>query len=283
MSNFINIENLSFRYNENDNFILKDINLSINKGEFIALMGKNGCGKSTLLKHLNGLLLPTTGKVLVDGIDTKSDAMLSIIRSKVGIVLQDPSNQIISSVVEDDVAFGPENLGVAPDEIRARVDKALKMVELYDFKEFDTNSLSGGQKQRLAIAGILAMNPSCIILDEPTSMLDPRGKKEILNILKSLNKEHKITIILVTHDINEAIFSDRIIVLDNGSIALNDMPETIFKNPKVLENYDVCLPDFMALLYRLKKQGFDVKAPVLTIEDCVFELCKILKGRSICD
>ena len=260
MSEFIKLENVTFRYNEaaTEENILKNINLSISKGEFVTIMGANGSGKSTLLKHLNALLTPSGGCVFVDGIDTKNEKKIAKIRSKVGIVLQNPDNQIVSSVVEDDVAFGPENLGIAPSEIRARVEAALTMVDLLKFRAANTNSLSGGQKQRLAIAGVLAMNPDCILLDEPTSMLDPAGQKEILKILQKLNKENKITIVLVSHSVNEAAISDRVIILEKGSVASDLPPKDLLGSPATMKKFGLEPPETTSLMLGLANKGLGV-------------------------
>lgn len=281
MSEFIKLENVTFRYNEaaTEENILKNINLSISKGEFVTIMGANGSGKSTLLKHLNALLTPSGGCVFVDGIDTKNEKKIAKIRSKVGIVLQNPDNQIVSSVVEDDVAFGPENLGIAPSEIRARVEAALTMVDLLKFRAANTNSLSGGQKQRLAIAGVLAMNPDCILLDEPTSMLDPAGQKEILKILQKLNKENKITIVLVSHSVNEAAISDRVIILEKGSVASDLPPKDLIGSPATMKKFGLEPPETTALMLGLANKGLGVNTSFFLVEECVAEIMRLFKAE----
>lgn len=225
---FIHVENVTFRYGTDDPLSLKEalsgVSLAVEKGEFVALLGHNGCGKSTLAKHFNAMLLPTSGKVFVDGMDTTEEALKYEIRRRVGLVLQNPDNQLVASIVEEDVAFGPENLGVPPKEIRQRVDDALKAVEMYDYRLAAPYKLSGGQKQRVAIAGIIAMQPECIVLDEPTAMLDPRGRTEVLDTIHKLNRELGITIVLITHYMDEAVTADRVVVMDSGRILSAFLP-----------------------------------------------------------
>ena len=221
MSEFIVINNATFGYKAtkgNTTIVLDNINLSIDKGDFVAILGKNGCGKSTLAKHMNGIIVPNSGKVTVDGLDSSEESNAYEIRKKVGLVFQNPDNQIVASVVEEDVAFGPENLGVEPSEIRKRVDEALKIVGMDDYKKSSTYKLSGGQKQRVAIAGVLAMNSDCIVLDEPTSMLDPVGRAEVINTIIKLNKEKNTTIILITHYMEEALLASKVVIMDEGKI-----------------------------------------------------------------
>ena len=226
---FIHVENVTFRYGTDDPLSLKEalsgVSLAVEKGEFVALLGHNGCGKSTLAKHFNAMLLPTSGKVFVDGMDTAEEALKYEIRRRVGLVLQNPDNQLVASIVEEDVAFGPENLGVPPKEIRQRVDDALKAVEMYDYRLAAPYKLSGGQKQRVAIAGIIAMQPECIVLDEPTAMLDPRGRTEVLDTIHKLNRELGITIVLITHYMDEAVTADRVVVMDSGRILTEGTPK----------------------------------------------------------
>lgn len=229
---FIHVENVTFRYGTDDPLSLKEalsgVSLAVEKGEFVALLGHNGCGKSTLAKHFNAMLLPTSGKVFVDGMDTTEEALKYEIRRRVGLVLQNPDNQLVASIVEEDVAFGPENLGVPPKEIRQRVDDALKAVEMYDYRLAAPYKLSGGQKQRVAIAGIIAMQPECIVLDEPTAMLDPRGRTEVLDTIHKLNQELGITIVLITHYMDEAVTADRVVVMDSGRILTEGTPKEVF-------------------------------------------------------
>ena len=231
---FIHVENVTFRYGTDDPLSLKEalsgVSLAVEKGEFVALLGHNGCGKSTLAKHFNAMLLPTSGKVFVDGMDTAEEALKYEIRRRVGLVLQNPDNQLVASIVEEDVAFGPENLGVPPKEIRQRVDDALKAVEMYDYRLAAPYKLSGGQKQRVAIAGIIAMQPECIVLDEPTAMLDPRGRTEVLDTIHKLNRELGITIVLITHYMDEAVTADRVVVMDSGRILTEGTPKEVFSN-----------------------------------------------------
>ena len=229
---FIHVENVTFRYGTDDPLSLKEalsgVSLAVERGEFVALLGHNGCGKSTLAKHFNAMLLPTSGKVFVDGMDTAEEALKYEIRRRVGLVLQNPDNQLVASIVEEDVAFGPENLGVPPKEIRQRVDDALKAVEMYDYRLAAPYKLSGGQKQRVAIAGIIAMQPECIVLDEPTAMLDPRGRTEVLNTIHKLNRELGITIVLITHYMDEAVTADRVVVMDSGGFLRKERRKKYF-------------------------------------------------------
>ena len=238
---FIHVENVTFRYGTDDPLSLKEalsgVSLAVEKGEFVALLGHNGCGKSTLAKHFNAMLLPTSGKVFVDGMDTTEEALKYEIRRRVGLVLQNPDNQLVASIVEEDVAFGPENLGVPPKEIRQRVDDALKAVEMYDYRLAAPYKLSGGQKQRVAIAGIIAMQPECIVLDEPTAMLDPRGRTEVLDTIHKLNQELGITIVLITHYMDEAVTADRVVVMDSGRILTEGTPKEVFSNVELLKQH----------------------------------------------
>lgn len=284
MNEFIKLENVCFKYencNATEKDILENISFSVNRGEFVAIMGANGSGKSTLLKQLNALIKPTGGKVFINGTDTTDISKTNLIRSKVGIVWQNPDNQTINSIVEDDVAFGPENLGISPEEIRARVDKALKTVGLFDYKDADVRTLSGGQKQKLAIAGVLAMEPDCILFDEPTSMLDPVNRKEILSVIKKLNRETKITVILVSHNINEVILADRIIVMDRGSVAFDSPVEKILNSPEILKEHNIDLPDALELMLRLRGKGFQFESLCPSEVNFVRELDRLLKGDRI--
>ena len=279
MEEFIKIESIQFKYNDNK-IILNDISLEINKGEFIAILGHNGCGKSTLAKHLNSLFIPLKGRVLVDNLDTKSDLRkIYDIRSKVGLVLQNPDNQIVASIVEEDVAFGPENLGIKASEIRKRVDESLKCVGMYKYKNYDSYKLSGGQKQRIAIAGILAMKPKCIVLDEPTSMLDPLGKEEVLNTIRKLNKEKKITIVLITHFMEEAILANRIIVLDKGSILTQGSPKEVFSKIDLLKRHGLGVPQSIELIDKLNKLGFNLLLTSLSVKECVDQIKNVITPK----
>ena len=272
----ISIKNLSFKYDyedENAIQILKDINLEIKEGEFVALLGHNGSGKSTLAKLINGLLLPGQGDVLVDGMNTKSEEEIWDIRRTAGMVFQNPDNQLVATIVEDEVAFGPENMGVHPSEIRRRVDRALEDVGMADYKKNAPHLLSGGQKQRVAIAGILAMSPKYIILDEPTAMLDPSGRREVMDTLIKLNKEEGKTIILITHYMEEAAISDRVVVMEDGSMVLSGTPREVFSQVDKIKGLGLDVPQVTELAYELKKDGLEISTEVLNIEEMVKEIC----------
>ncbi len=257
--------------------ILKNINLNVNSGEFLVILGKNGSGKSTLIKQLNGVLLPTSGDVLVNGINTKDEERICEIRQKIGMVFQNPDNQIVSSLVEEDVAFGPENLGFSRNKILESVEKALKAVDAYDLKNFSVDMLSGGQKQRIAIAGVLAMDPECIILDEPTSMLDPKGRNEVLSTIVKLNKENSTTIILITHNVEEIFFSDRVIIMDSGKLVFNKKPKEILSNLEYAEALGISTSQVLDLVRRLNEKGFSF--PIVTSEEeCAENISKVLGG-----
>ncbi len=261
MSDFILFNNVSFspisEYDDTKIDILKNINLKINQGEFISIVGKNGCGKSTLSKHFNAVLTPSCGDVFVEGINTKCEEKIFDIRKKVGLVLQNPDNQIISSIVEEDVAFGLENLGTDRYTMRKSVDRALRDVGMYEYKDSPTYALSGGQKQRVAIAGVLAMNPKCIVLDEPTSMLDPNGRKEVLCTIIKLNKQFGTTIVLITHDMYELSLSSRILIMDDGKIVSEKTPKEFFNDECSFDNYGLLPPSSIKLIYNLEKK--DIK------------------------
>lgn len=279
---FISIDNISFSYSdsENSNLVKNAVNnfsLKIKKGEFIALLGHNGCGKSTVAKHLNAMLLPDSGKVYVDGDDTSDEDKTYDIRKKVGLVLQNPDNQLVASIVEEDVAFGPENLGVAPDVIRQRVDEALKTVDMYEYRTHAPYKLSGGQKQRVAIAGILAMQPQCIVLDEPTAMLDPNGRSEVMSTLLKLNKDKNMTVILITHYMEEAVLADRVIVMDEGKILIQGTPEEVFSQVELLKKHRLDVPQATELAYKLSGCGIKTGKIPLNDEDCVKMLEEVLK------
>ena len=246
--NFISVENLSYHYESNDENnltkvdVIKNLNMEVKKGEFLCVLGHNGSGKSTLAKHFNAILLPCGGKVYVDKMDTADEEKCVDIRSNVGLVLQNPDNQLVASVVEEDVAFGPENLGVPPKEIRKRVDNALKAVDMYEYRKNAPYKLSGGQKQRVAIAGIIAMEPSCIVLDEPTAMLDPRGRQEVMDTITKLNRERGITIVLITHYMDEAVKADRVIVMDDGKILTEGTPKEVFSQVDLIKEHSLDVP-----------------------------------------
>ena len=248
--------------------VLDDISLEIEAGSFVAILGHNGSGKSTFAKHINALLTPTAGKLWVDGLDTGDPENLLNIRGKVGMVFQNPDNQIVASVVEEDVAFGPENLGVPPAEIRQRVDQALKMVGMYDLREHSPHLLSGGQKQRVAIAGIIAMMPRCIVLDEATAMLDPVGRRETVETIRTLNEQYGITVLLITHHMDEAQDADRVLVMDHGKLKMDGTPEAVFSQPEKLWHMGLTVPETVALLYRLRLEGMDLPLTAIHTEDC---------------
>ena len=272
-------ENLTFRYTTEEGAaptVLDGLTLSIQPGEFVAVLGHNGSGKSTLAKHFNAILLPTAGKVYVDGMDTADENLLLDIRRRVGMVFQNPDNQIVASVVEEDVAFGPENLGVPSPEIRERVDSALAAVRMSDYARHAPHLLSGGQKQRVAIAGVLAMRPKCIVLDEPTAMLDPVGRAEVLDTVKRLNREQGITVVLITHHMDEAAQADRLIVMHDGHIMADDSPEQVFQNVDGLRSLGLEVPEPVALLYELRQAGVDVPLTALTVDGCAAVLKELL-------
>lgn len=269
-------EDISYKYSESDLvFAVKNVNLEVKKGEFLAILGRNGSGKSTIAKNFNGLFIPTEGVILVDNIDTRDEEKIWDIRQNVGMVFQNPDNQIVATVVEEDVAFGPENLGVPSEEIRNRVDSALNKVKMFEYKRNAPHLLSGGQKQRVAIAGILAMEPQCIIFDEATSMLDPSGRKEIMDIMKKLNKDLGITIITITHYMNEAAEADRIIVMDKGEIRLQGTPREIFQNVEEIKKMGLDVPQMTELAFELKKEGISINKDILSIDEMVRELCQL--------
>lgn len=260
-----------FRYEYEDEapvVVLQGVSLSIERGSFVAVLGHNGSGKSTFAKHLNAILLPSGGRVLVDGMDTAAEEKKYDIRRTVGLVLQNPDNQLVSTVVEEDVAFGPENLGVEPAEIRERVDKALKAVGMYEHRLSAPHKLSGGQKQRVAIAGILAMKPSCLVLDEPTAMLDPKGRQEVMETIHRLCKEQGITVVLITHYMEEAVTADRVVVIDNGTVRMDGSPREVFSRVEALREAHLDVPQPTELCYRLRQEGVDLPSDVLTAEEC---------------
>lgn len=260
--------------------ILKDISLSIDKGDFVALLGHNGSGKSTFAKHMNAILLPSAGTMTVDGIDTKDESQRFTLRSHVGMVFQNPDNQIVATIVEEDVAFGPENLGIPPQEIRERVDDAMKAVEMYEYREHAPSQLSGGQKQRVAIAGIIAMRPDCIVLDEPTAMLDPSGRREVMNTIHMLNREYGITIVLITHYMEEAAQANRVVVMDDGKVVLDNTPKEVFSHVETLKKIGLDVPQVTELAYRLQQAGCPVDVHMISEEACVASLTKLLSGKT---
>jgi len=277
----IRTEGLYFEYksDEESRVAVNGVDLHIKKGEFVAILGHNGSGKSTMAKHFNAILLPTGGRVFAAGMDTSDEKLLSKIRKNVGMVFQNPDNQIVATVVEEDVAFGPENMGVDSDEIRKRVDEALAIVGMSRFAKSAPHNLSGGQKQRIAIAGIIAMRPSCIVLDEPSAMLDPSGRREIMNTIKKLCRELGITIILITHYMDEAAQADRICVMNDGEICMDDIPENIFSCRDKMVEMGLDVPQVTELMYQLKKNGIEVSDKIISVDECVNELMGLFKNK----
>ena len=274
-------ENLGFTYPPNGEKlafpVFENLSVTVDRGSFTAVIGPNGCGKSTLAKHFNGILLPSGGRVLVSGMDTSDENLLLEIRRTVGMVFQNPDNQIVSNVVEADVAFAPENLGVPTAEIRSRVDDALKTVGMYEYREHAPHLLSGGQKQRIAIAGVLAMQPTCIVLDEPTAMLDPRGREEVIETVSRLNRERGITVVLITHHMSEAVNADRVIVMHEGGILLDGSPREVFTQVQTLREAGLDVPQTTELLYELKNLGWDVPLDALSEAECAAAILKVLR------
>lgn len=277
MTDFIKIENLVFDYikNEDGHTIraIDDVSFTVERGSFTAVIGQNGSGKSTLAKNINGLLMPTSGKIYVDGLDTSDEANIWDIRQKVAMVFQNPDNQIVSSIVEDDVAFGPENLGIDPAEIRTRVDEALMGVEMYEHRKKAPHLLSGGQKQRIAIAGAVAMEPECIVFDEPTAMLDPKGRKEVLEVIRKLNAKG-ITVLLITHFMEEAAQADKIAVMDDGVLKMVGTPDEIFLRAEELKALSLGVPPAVELSMKLRERGIEVPEGILDIDEMVEYLCR---------
>ena len=272
-------QNLKFRYDSDQPvYALDGVSTEVKRGEFVAVLGANGCGKSTLAKHFNAILLPESGKVYVEGMDTADDDKIYDIRQTVGMVFQNPDNQIVANVVEEDVAFGPENLGVPTAEIRRRVDDALAAVGMENFAQHAPHLLSGGQKQRVAIAGILAMEPECIVLDEATAMLDPAGRREVIDTVLRLNRERGITVVLITHHMAEAERADRVIVMNDGQVAMDGRPRDVFAQVDELHALGLAAPDTVELLYRLQKAGLDVSLDSLTVDECADTICRALGG-----
>ena len=277
---FIEAKGLEFAYSPEEEKVINSIDLNIERGSYVAILGHNGCGKSTLAKLLCGILLPTSGSVLVDGMDTNDDDLAFEIRKKCGMVFQNPDNQLVASIVEEDIAFAPENLGLPRGEIRARVDAALKTVGMEEYAEHATYKLSGGQKQRIAIAGILAMSPECIVFDEATAMLDPNGRKDIVAAMKRLNKEHGMTVITITHYMNEAIEADRIVVMSHGRIIGDGTPEQIFSRVEELKSASLSVPQVTELLYMLEQDGYDMPRGILHAMDAADVLQAYIGGQN---
>lgn len=280
----ITTNNLSFTYPPNGDKlafpVFENLNIEIEKGSFTAVIGPNGCGKSTLAKQFNGVLLPSGGKVFVAGMDTTDEDLLLEIRRTVGMVFQNPDNQIVSNVVEEDVAFAPENLGVPTDEIRRRVDAALNTVGMYEYREHAPHLLSGGQKQRIAIAGVLAMQPECIVLDEPTAMLDPKGREEVVETISRLNREQGMTVVLITHHMSEAIGADRILVMHEGGVLLDGLPKEVFAQVQTLRDAGLDVPQTTELLYELNRSGWDLPLDALSAEDCADAILNALQKQA---
>lgn len=276
MEKIIEFKNVTYKYSEQGREVIKNLNLDFYKGEFTCVLGHNGSGKSTMAKLMNALLVPVSGQVVSFGFDTADENNELDIRKNVGMVFQNPDNQIVATIVEDDVAFGPENLGVPRDEIRKRVDSALKIVDMYEFRHHEPHKLSGGQKQRVAIAGAIAMQTECIILDEPTAMLDPKGRREVMNALKKLNEELGIAVILVTHFMDEAITADRVVVMNDGVAVLDGKPEEVFLKTEYLKSIGLDVPKALELSLELKKNGVNLPGSILTTDDFIREFKKTL-------
>ncbi len=282
MDTFISAEHLAFAYpameGQEKLSVFEDLSLKIESGSFVAILGTNGCGKSTLAKHFNSILLPSGGKVYVGGIDTSDTERIMAVRRQVGMVFQNPDNQIVANVVEEDVAFGPENLGVASPEIRRRVDNALKQVGMYEYREHAPHLLSGGQKQRIAIAGVIALEPKCIVLDEPTAMLDPRGRRDVMETISRLNREKGITVVLITHHMDEAAQAQRVVVLDKGTIAADGTPEKVFAQVEMLHRIGLAAPESVELCWLLNRQGHSLPLDALEPQQCAQALYSWIKG-----
>jgi len=282
MDSVIKTEDLKFSYNSMDGsapkLVLNHINIEIEKGTFVAVIGHNGSGKTTLAKHFNAILLPGGGRVFIDDMDTANEHYLIEIRRRVGMVFQNPDNQIVATVVEEDVAFAPENLGYPSDEIRNRVDEALKIVGMYEFRNHAPHLLSGGQKQRIAIAGVLAMRPKCVVFDEPTAMLDPRGRESIVNIMRELRDNHGVTVILITHHMDEAIDADRLIVMSDGDIIMDGAPREVFRDMDALRETGLDIPETAVLLHELRDDGFDLPLDALSVDECAEAIFDVFCG-----
>lgn len=282
MKEAIKVEHLAYTYPGVEDTpgvaVFEDMNLTVEEGSFVAVLGTNGCGKSTLAKHFNSILLPTGGKVYVYGMDTSDEDKLIRVRRTVGMVFQNPDNQIVANVVEEDVAFGPENLGVASPAIRQRVDQALKQVDMYEYRDHAPHLLSGGQKQRIAIAGIIAMEPKCIVLDEPTAMLDPKGRREVIDTISRLNREKGITVVLITHHMDEAAKARRVVVLHKGKVAADGTPEEVFSQVELLHTIGLAAPDTVELCWKLNEEGFRLPLDQLDVEKCAQVLYNAVKA-----
>ena len=277
MENIINVKDMTFEYVTIDSKFkaIDDLSLEVKQGEFVAIIGHNGSGKSTLSKNLNAILVPTQGDIYIDGMNTKDESKLWNIRQTAGMVFQNPDNQIVATIVEEDVAFGPENLGIEPKVIRQRVEESLKSVGIYELKDRQPHLLSGGQKQRVAIAGIIAMRPKCIIFDEATAMLDPSGRKEVMNVIKKLNKEENITTLHITHYMEEAVQADRVVVVDKGKKLLEGTPKEVFKNVDLLKEIGLDVPYMTELASLLREEGLDLDDDILTVDEMVDKLCQL--------
>lgn len=277
--NMIKSEDLVFKYmnteEQTEKIAINHVNMDVKKDEFLVILGHNGSGKSTMAKHMNALLLPSGGRMYVDGLDTSDVDNIWEVRRRSGMVFQNPDNQLVATIVEEDVAFGPENLGVEPSEIRKRVDDSLKAVGMYEYRKHAPHLLSGGQKQRIAIAGILAMMPKCIVLDEPTAMLDPSGRKEVMKTIKEVNRKFGITIILITHYMDEAAQADRIIVMDKGEMVMEGVPREIFSQVEKIKDIGLDVPQVTELAYELQKEGLDITTEILNIDEMVDALCQL--------
>ena len=277
MSNMIKVDNLWFRYSEESDWALKGLNLEVKKGEFLCVLGSNGCGKSTLAKHFNSILVPEKGDVWVEDINTKDEERLLDIRQKVGMVFQNPDNQIVATVVEEDVAFALENMGVPTEEIRIRIDEAMEAAGILKYKDRAPHNLSGGQKQRVAIAGIIAMRPDCIVLDEPTAMLDPIGRVKVIKTIKQLNREFGITVVLITHYMDEAAQADRIVVMSKGNIEKIGTPREIFSQVDWVKSLALDVPQTSDLMHQLNAHGYNLPTDTITIDECAAQLYKFLE------
>jgi len=279
MEKMIEVQGVTFIYESNDQGdvvkALKDININVKKGEFVTIIGHNGSGKSTLAKHINALLKPSEGDVWVKGMNTKDDEETWNIRQTAGMVFQNPDNQIVATIVEEDVAFGPENLGVPSEEIRVRVKEALETVGMLEYRDKGPHLLSGGQKQRIAIAGVIAMKPDCIVLDEPTAMLDPSGRKDVIDTIKKLNREENITVVNITHFMEEAVVSDRVIVMEDGDIVLEGTPREVFSQVGKLKALGLDVPQVTDLAFELRKEGIELPEDILTVDEMVMQLCQL--------
>ncbi|MBY6952931.1 energy-coupling factor transporter ATPase [Clostridium botulinum] len=281
MNEMIKCNNVTYKYESNkedestQKIALDKVNLTIKKGDFVVILGRNGSGKSTIAKHMNSLLIPSEGKVYVDNLDTENLENTWDIRNKAGMVFQNPDNQIVATIVEEDVAFGPENLGIPQEEIRSRVDESLKKVNMYDYRRHAPHLLSGGQKQRVAIAGVLAMRPECIIFDEPTAMLDPSGRLEVVNTIKEINKKYGITIVLITHFMEEAVEADKVIVMDSAKVIKEGTPKEIFKEVEMMKTIGLDVPQMTEIAHYLRQHNVEIPSDILTIDEMVDELCQL--------